>query len=230
MTGLIEDNGKIHELAIQSLQNMLARFGPDYRFPPDAIWEFLPSGCEVLSSKKSHHPKQLVNEGYLQHTGAMTKAQSGKRAGNKVQEYRFGHLLVPANSLHIAHPTPTYTLSPHSSSISFSKSIQGLQQGMESEGYILSAAEIANFILAMTVSPLVILSGISGTGKSLLPRKFAKFTKSSFQQIPVQPQWADNSDLLAMYLPSLGKLCKTAEFRSADWLTTGIAASARFCS
>ena len=28
----------------------------------------------------------------------------------------------------------------------------------------------------------------------------------------------------------LGKLCKTAEFRSADWLTTGIAASARFCS
>lgn len=67
---------------------------------------------------------------------------------------------------------------------------------------MISAAELANFVLAMTVSPLVILSGISGTGKSLLPRKFAKLTNSRFQPIPVQPQWADNSDLFG-YVPSL---------------------------
>ena len=73
---------------------------------------------------------------------------------------------------------------------------------MEAEGYVISAAELANFFLAMAVSPLVILSGISGTGKSLLPRKFAKFTNSRFQPIPVQPQWADNSDLFG-YVPSL---------------------------
>lgn len=73
---------------------------------------------------------------------------------------------------------------------------------MEADGYLVSSAELANFLLAMTVSPLVILSGISGTGKSLLPRKFAKLTDSIFRAIPVQPQWSDNSDLLG-YVPTL---------------------------
>ncbi len=41
---------------------------------------------------------------------------------------------------------------------------------MEAQGYMISTAELANFYLAMTVSPLVILSGISGTGKSLLAK------------------------------------------------------------
>jgi 5-methylcytosine-specific restriction endonuclease McrBC GTP-binding regulatory subunit McrB len=73
---------------------------------------------------------------------------------------------------------------------------------MDAEGYVISTAELANFFLAMTVSPLVILSGISGTGKSLLPRKFAMRTSSHFKPIPVQPQWSDNSDLFG-YVPTL---------------------------
>lgn len=65
---------------------------------------------------------------------------------------------------------------------SIGESLTGIQMAMESEGYLISVAELANFYLAMTVSPLVILSGISGTGKSLLPRKFAKQTNSFFMQ------------------------------------------------
>ena len=93
---------------------------------------------------------------------------------------------------------------------------------MDSEGYVVSTAELANFFLAMTVSPLVILSGISGTGKSLLPRKFAQRTQSDFLQIPVQPQWADNTDLFG-YVPTLaqgrfieGKLIKGLRAATAD--------------
>ncbi|UZE23093.1 hypothetical protein LOY67_24300 [Pseudomonas sp. B21-056] len=85
---------------------------------------------------------------------------------------------------------------------SIGESLTGIQMAMESEGYLISVAELANFYLAMTVSPLVILSGISGTGKSLLPRKFAKQTNSFFHAIPVQPQWSDNSDLFG-YVPTL---------------------------
>mgnify|MGYP001806435521 FL=1 len=76
------------------------------------------------------------------------------------------------------------------------------QAAMERDGYYVSAAELANFYLAMSVSPLVILSGISGTGKSLLPRKFAQYAQASFHSIPVQPQWSDNSDLFG-YVPTL---------------------------
>lgn len=79
-----------------------------------------------------------------------------------------------------------------------------LQEAMDAQGYLISTVELANFTLAMMVSPLVILSGISGTGKSQLPRKFASLTKSHFRAIPVQPQWSDNSDMFG-YVPTLAQ-------------------------
>jgi MoxR-like ATPase len=202
MAGPIADNEQIHDLAIQALQAMLAKFGPNHRFPTDAIWQFIPGGVEILSTKKPHQPRRLVKEGYLQDTGAKTKAQSGPRAGSPTTEYRFGHVLVPGNA---APATVTQSLfhgQAGAPAASHSQAIRGIQEACEAEGYVISSAELANFFLAMAVSPLVILSGISGTGKSLLPRKFAKFTNSHFQPIPVQPQWADNSDLFG-YVPSL---------------------------
>lgn len=202
MTRQVSDNEQIHDLAIQALHSMLAKFGPNYRFPTDAIWQYIPGELEILSTKKPHQPKRLVREGYLQETGAKTKAQSGPRAGSPTTEYRFGHLFVPE---HVAPASLDNTHFPDQSratAISHSLSIMGVTEACEAEGYMISPAELANFVLAMTVSPLVILSGISGTGKSLLPRKFAKLTNSRCQPIPVQPQWADNSDLFG-YVPSL---------------------------
>lgn len=202
MSDPIADNKKIHDLAIEALQAMLERFGPDHRFPTDAIWEFIPGGVEILSTKKPHQPKRLVKEGYLQDTGAKTKAQSGPRAGSPTTEYRFGHELVPEHAT--AAPAMSSKILEKSGGyeVDHSEAIHSIQQAMEAEGYMISPAEVANFFLALTVSPLVILSGISGTGKSLLPRKFAKFTNSHFDPIPVQPQWADNGDLFG-YVPSL---------------------------
>ncbi|GAB7217178.1 McrB family protein [Dickeya oryzae] len=202
MTGAISDNEQIHDLAIQALQVMIAKFGPSYRFPTDAIWQFIPNGLEILSTKKPHQPKRLVREGYLQETGAKTKAQSGPRAGSPTTEYRFGRLLVPEYTTPVTVTSPPALKKVGESTCSYSQAILGIQGACESEGYVISAAELANFFLAMAVSPLVILSGISGTGKSLLPRKFAKFTNARFWPIPVQPQWADNSDLFG-YVPSL---------------------------
>lgn len=202
MAGQIEDNEKIHDLAIQALQAMLEQFGPDYRFPTDAIWQFIPGGVEIKPTKKPHQPRRLVKEGYLQDTGIKTRAQSGPRAGSPTTEYRFGHVLVSANAAPGSSTKPIFTGHSGTPALNHSQAILGIQEAMEAEGYVVSPAELANFFLAMTVSPLVILSGISGTGKSLLPRKFAKFTNSGFQPIPVQPQWADNSDLFG-YVPSL---------------------------
>lgn len=202
MAGPIDDNEQIHDLAIHALQAMHEKFGPNHRFPTDAIWQFIPGGVEIQSTKKPHQPKRLVKEGYLQDTGIKTKAQSGPRAGSPTTEYRFGPVLVPSNRAPGIATKPMSTGYAGAAASSHSEAIIGIQEAMEAEGYVVSPAELANFFLAMTVSPMVILSGISGTGKSLLPRKFAKFTKSRFQPIPVQPQWADNSDLFG-YVPSL---------------------------
>lgn len=215
---MITDNDEIHDLAVTALESMLQQFGPDHRFPPDAIWQHVPENDLIPSTKKPHQPKRLVKEGYLRDTGARTKAQSGPRAGSQTALYEFGPVLVPAHAtaaptaaVFVATPAGT---APAAGAVSPSEALKAIQEAMEAEGYLISVAELANFFLAMTVSPLVILSGISGTGKSLLPRKFAKRTNSKFHPIPVQPQWSDNSDLFG-FVPTLsptkfveGKLIK----------------------
>jgi hypothetical protein len=73
--------------------------------------------------------------------------------------------------------------------------LKGLEKAMAEQGFVVTAGALANFYLALLVSPLVIMTGISGTGKSKLPRLFAELTGSSFASVPVKPQWDDNSDL-----------------------------------
>ena len=66
-------------------------------------------------------------------------------------------------------------------------------------GFQYQFEEIANFYLALRAKPFVILAGISGTGKTQLPRKFAAalgFSKEQVIQLPVRPDWTDSSDLL----------------------------------
>jgi len=48
-------------------------------------------------------------------------------------------------------------------------------------------------------SPLVVLSGISGTGKSLLPELYAHAIGMNFLQVPVQPRWDSPQDMLGFY-------------------------------
>ncbi len=70
---------------------------------------------------------------------------------------------------------------------------------MSSKGFQYKYEEIANFYLAIKTKPFVILAGISGTGKSQLPRKFAAaigMKESQVKLLPVRPDWTDGSDLL----------------------------------
>ena len=46
---------------------------------------------------------------------------------------------------------------------------------------------------------LLILAGISGTGKSLLPQRYAEGMGFNFQLVPVQPRWDGPQDLLGFY-------------------------------
>ncbi len=49
------------------------------------------------------------------------------------------------------------------------------------------------------ISALVILSGISGTGKSELPQLYAKYIGAQFLLLAVQPRWDSPQDLLGFY-------------------------------
>lgn len=74
-----------------------------------------------------------------------------------------------------------------------------VHQYLEHRGFKYQKEEIINFYLALKAKPFVILAGISGTGKSQLPRKFAAslwFEKEQTILLPVRPDWTDSSDLL----------------------------------
>lgn len=69
------------------------------------------------------------------------------------------------------------------------------------KGYTYDLDLIKNYYLSLKTKPFVLLSGISGTGKSKLVQLFAEAIGSTcengrFMLIPVRPDWSDPSDLL----------------------------------
>lgn len=55
------------------------------------------------------------------------------------------------------------------------------------------------FLASLGTSHFMILEGLSGTGKSSLPRFFAKFINAKVTFIPVQTTWRDKSSLLGYF-------------------------------
>ncbi|MGH0680004.1 MrcB family domain-containing protein [Bacillus luti] len=72
---------------------------------------------------------------------------------------------------------------------------------IQSKGFYYEKKDIINFFLSLKTKPFVILSGISGTGKTKIVQWFAESLGATeengqFTLIPVRPDWSDSSDLL----------------------------------
>jgi len=67
------------------------------------------------------------------------------------------------------------------------------------EKYYYSIEQIRTFIAGFASSRLMILEGLSGTGKSSLPRLFQNFIGAKTITVPVQSSWKDRNDLLGFY-------------------------------
>lgn len=59
--------------------------------------------------------------------------------------------------------------------------------------------DIRAFLAGMAVSRLIILQGMSGTGKSSLPRIFSEAISGFNKLIPVESSWRDRNELLGYY-------------------------------
>ncbi|MGE7887509.1 MrcB family domain-containing protein [Bacillus cereus] len=72
---------------------------------------------------------------------------------------------------------------------------------IQSKGFFYEKKDLINFYLSLKTKPFVILSGISGTGKTKIVQWFAESLGATeengqFTLIPVRPDWSDSSDLL----------------------------------
>ena len=60
-------------------------------------------------------------------------------------------------------------------------------------------SDIRRFIAGMAVSRIIILQGMSGTGKTSLAHAFGSFVDNPSTIIPVQPMWKERTDLVGYY-------------------------------
>jgi MoxR-like ATPase len=81
------------------------------------------------------------------------------------------------------------------------KLIEHIDNYISSKGFYYEKQEIMNLYLSLRTKPFVIISGISGTGKTMLIKWVAESIGATaengqFALIPVRPDWNDGSDLL----------------------------------
>jgi 5-methylcytosine-specific restriction enzyme B len=80
---------------------------------------------------------------------------------------------------------------------------------IKSKGFYYEKEEVINLYLSLKSKPFVIISGISGTGKTKIVQWFAESVGATekngqFSLIPIRPDWNDGSDLLG-YVDIKGK-------------------------
>ena len=87
------------------------------------------------------------------------------------------------------------------------KWLDGILEKCEKSGFKFSKRLMYSFhtcLKTSSMSPLTVLAGISGTGKSKLPQLYARFGGLYFISLPVQPDW-DSPQSLFGYFNSIEK-------------------------
>jgi 5-methylcytosine-specific restriction enzyme B len=92
-------------------------------------------------------------------------------------------------------------MKPISESHSYETIVNHIHSYISGKGFYYTKEEVANLFLSLKTKPFVILSGISGTGKTKIVQWLAESVGATeengrFTLIPVRPDWNDGSDLL----------------------------------
>lgn len=90
--------------------------------------------------------------------------------------------------------------------------VKRVERRLKAKGLDYPARTLRAFHTAMKVNEttqMAVLAGISGTGKSQLPRQYAAGMGIGFLQVPVQPRWDSPQDLMGFYNYIEGKFRPT---------------------
>ena len=60
-------------------------------------------------------------------------------------------------------------------------------------------SDIRQFIAALSVTRIIILQGMSGTGKTSLAYAFGEYLKNATVVVPIQPMWKERTDLIGYF-------------------------------
>lgn len=96
-------------------------------------------------------------------------------------------------------------------SINELKWLEAISSGIDEHGLHFSPRILCAFHTALKIaewSPLTVLAGVSGTGKSELPKLYSHFGGINFINVPVQPNW-DSQEAMLGYFNSISNSYQT---------------------
>lgn len=111
-----------------------------------------------------------------------------------------------------------FLLSPYapetSANVTLREICDGFNAYLESNGMYYTAETIRAFVSGLACSHFMILEGLSGTGKTSLPKYFAEYAGTNICFTSVQASWKDRSDILGYYNDFVGKFKETPFLRA----------------
>lgn len=94
----------------------------------------------------------------------------------------------------------------HDFEIDFEKNFSKLSEHIHSylyfkKGLIYTSYQIKNFLTLLRTHDIIVLSGLSGSGKTQIVKAFAEAMGGVAKIIPVKPNWTSSEDLIGYYNP-----------------------------
>ena len=94
------------------------------------------------------------------------------------------------------------------------KLVEGFNRYLEANDMFYPMETIRSFLAGLACSHFIILEGLSGTGKTSLPKYFAEYTRSNVCFTSVQASWKDRSDILGYFNEFAKKFTETPFLRA----------------
>ena len=133
---------------------------------------------------------------------ALNNNKSGSSTKKKDSGDRFQKLIL----LDKQYPKKEYVESTEDLTLEYiCRRFRSFASRIQGNPLYYSIDDIRRFVAALGVTKIMILQGMSGTGKTSLPVAWGKFTRVPTTVVPVQPMWKERSDLIGYFNEFTGK-------------------------
>ena len=168
----------------------------------------------ISVSKKSKKPRKIEAQPQAKLSARLDGKEDPVKPGSGAQvngtperaegESRF-FMLTKTDEIMSKYASPPYD--PSVTLASFCESFRAYAAG--NLGLYYDISDIRRFISNLGVSHVLVMQGMSGTGKTSLAYAFGEFISNPSVIVPIQPMWKERTDMIGYYNEFTGKFNET---------------------